>query len=117
MRRPQSKNRRGGFTLIEVLISSILVLAVIGAAAVVTSTSASAYKNTSLRTDLGNRARRALDRVALELASSSETVVIPTTETPGWTDNMRFCQALGGTGGSSTGRHCSTWPCRHWRPR
>lgn len=98
MRRPRSSNRRGGFTLLEVLISSILAIAVLGAAAVVSSTTASAYRNTSLRTDLGNRARRALDRVALELASSSETVVIPATETPGWTDDMQFCQALGVTG-------------------
>ena len=70
-----------------------------GAVAVVGSTSASVYKNTGLRTDLGNRARRALDHEALELASSSKTVVIPTTETPGWIDNLRFCQALEIMGG------------------
>lgn len=59
---------RGGFTLLELAITAVLLGAMFGAAAMVTIAGFGAQRSTSLRAGLENEARRALHQIALELS-------------------------------------------------
>lgn len=69
--------RRGGFTVIEVVISIGVLSVMMSLAGLAMMRSANAYQDTTQRTALELRVRRALDRVIDELAGASATSITP----------------------------------------
>ena len=68
---------RGGFTLIEMLISVAILAFILGAMALVQTRSQATSKETMGKTMSEMRARRALDRVVAELTGVSHSLLFP----------------------------------------
>lgn len=69
--------RRGGFTVIEVVISIGVLSVMMSLAGLAMMRSANAYQDTTRRTALELRVRRALDRVIDEFAPASADSIVP----------------------------------------
>ena len=102
MRAMHRRSPGSGFTLIEVLISAALFSLVAGAIAMVSLRSHSAVVSTTLENTTDNDCRRALDRVATELATSGLTVLNPTPSAPFGSDTLTFRQSTGVNAGAIT---------------
>lgn len=72
-----ARRRRGGFTVIEVVISVGVLSVLMSLAGLAMMRSANAYQDTTQRTVLEVRVRRALDRILDELVLASETSITP----------------------------------------
>jgi len=75
--RANLRRSRGGFTLIEMLISVAILAFVLGAMALVQIRSQATSKETMGKTMSEMRARRALDRVVAELTGVSHSLLFP----------------------------------------
>jgi hypothetical protein len=99
MRIPRPSSR-SGFTLIEVAISTLFFVLMMSVLGVVTMTSESAYKASTLATKLDGQGRRALVRVSDELTTISGTLMNPDPTGAGGTDQIEFQQAVGVANGA-----------------
>jgi hypothetical protein len=90
---------RAGFTLIEVAISALVFVLLMGALGIVTTVGQSAYRTSSVVADLDGSARRALRRVADELTTIDGANMFPNPTGDG-TDNLTFTQATGVVNGA-----------------
>lgn len=93
---PRSDGARAGFTLLEFAIAGVLLLMTLGAAGLAASAASESAHVTGICTDVEGRARRTLDRMATELASTGMSVLNPDPGTVG-TSNLTFQRAEGAT--------------------
>jgi len=85
---------RAGFTLIEVAISALVFVLLMGAMGLVTTVGQSAYRATSIVADLDGSARRSLRRAADELTTIDGVNMFPDATGDG-TETLTFTQATG----------------------
>ena len=92
------RRARAGFTLIELVISVALLGMVIGSAAMVSSSGYRLYQATSLESDVEARAKRALDRLAMELKPAARSSLVPDPVGNLGVASMQFAQGVDFTG-------------------
>jgi prepilin-type N-terminal cleavage/methylation domain-containing protein len=97
-------DRQAGFSLLEVMIVTVILIVVLTAVFQVISTGMNTYNTSSALTEIQGQARRVLDRVARELQPAGLATISPTppaTGTPG-THTITFQQNVGYSGSAIT---------------
>lgn len=87
--------RRGGFTLVEVLITLALIGLVFGNIFMVMDSSSKAFQAGVSSTDVEFQADRTLDRIALALMASSRDSLSPSAEAPLHSSSLTYETVLG----------------------
>jgi hypothetical protein len=82
--------RRGGHSIVEVMVALAVFAIAIGAAALVGLRSEATFRTESWRMTLDTRAREVLTRLAAELRSSAGGSVTALAESPTWDDALTF---------------------------
>ncbi|HVS09483.1 MAG TPA: prepilin-type N-terminal cleavage/methylation domain-containing protein [Planctomycetota bacterium] len=90
-----TSDRRGGFTLIEVLIALALIGLVFGNIFMVMDSSAKAFRAGVSTTDVEFQADRTLDRIALALMASCRDSLAPSAESPLHSSSLTYETVLG----------------------
>lgn len=99
MRTPMKKQRScKGTTAIELVLSTAILVLILGFAGLLGSTGQGAYLESNAKTGQELRARRALDRVTSELATAGQSTLFPTPGGFFGTDEVTFQQAVGAAG-------------------
>ena len=88
------RRRRAGFTVIEVVISVGVLSVMMSLAGLAMMRSASAYQDTTQRTMLEIRTRRALDRILDEMATVAGSTMIPALQANFDSDTVTFQQVV-----------------------
>lgn len=86
---------RSGLTIPEVVIAVALLVLLLSSAILAATGGYGAFKATQSSTDLETRARRAIDRAALELLSTGEEELLPNPTGDFGTQDLLFRQAVG----------------------
>lgn len=90
--------RRAGFSLVEVLISMVMLGGLLGTMLMIVLTGSSTARVGMARTSIEGAARRALDRIASELVSAGVETLDPEPTAPWGSDRLTF-QAIEGFDG------------------
>jgi prepilin-type N-terminal cleavage/methylation domain-containing protein len=90
-----TRGRRSGFTLLEMMITLVVVALIFGNIAMVMRSSQSAYQQQSSTSDLDIQADQTLDHVALALMSARLQSLDPTANAPAYHSSLQFVQSLG----------------------
>jgi len=98
--RIHTASRRGGFTLVEVIVAAAILVLMMTGLGLITNTSQSAYRSTMLVASADVRARRALTRIASELSSVGGSVIAPDPTSVFGTDTIQYQRATGVVGGA-----------------
>lgn len=93
--RTQSWTRRGGFTLIELMVSVALLGLVVGNVYMVLADSSKAFGSQTKLADTEMQVRRTLDRIALAVMGASRGTLWTATEAPTPGDELNFELSLG----------------------
>ncbi len=88
-------SRQGGFTLIEMAISLVLMSVIGGVFFLTAESTSSAFRTGVAVADLDARALRALERVCEGLKSSSADLVTPQAQSPFSGDTIEYQRGLG----------------------
>ncbi len=91
----RARKASGGFTVVELAFSMVLLGTLLGATFMLTQGGLSAFRSTDLRTSAESRARRALDRVCAELVRASEATLFPDASGQFGTDTLSYSQVVG----------------------
>ena len=90
--RLRSASRTAGLTLVEVMVTGILVALVIGAALSVGLTATRSYDVSAVHSDTDARAQRVLDRLSRELMTAGVSSLASFPTPPLWDDTTTFDQ-------------------------
>lgn len=100
------RGRTRGFTLVELLFAGAIFIVVVGALATMGSSGSRLFHDGSTRTDIEQRASRALDKLAEELSTLEGDSLTGLPASPVWFDGMTFdrVEAVALTDGSVVSR-------------
>jgi prepilin-type N-terminal cleavage/methylation domain-containing protein len=99
--RPQQRDSRAGFTLIEMIITASLLVAIAGSVATVCLRADQACRASCLEVAVDTKARRALDRITAELTTVGAGVLVPNPTSQFGTDTLTFQTPTNFVGGAA----------------
>ncbi len=89
------RSRRGGFTVIEVLIATTILSLIVVNVSMVSDSGSRAARAGAFKSKLEDEADLTLDRISLALMSSSVESVYPQTPAPAYTSEVSYSISLG----------------------
>lgn len=95
----RTRARRGGFSLIEIMVVTVLLAVVLGAVAMVGSASDKAYRTGTIDAHLESQVAIAMDHVTEELRIAGVDTIVPDPVPGVGASEIRYVQATGLTGG------------------
>lgn len=93
------RNRRSGFTVLELMIALTILALVAVNVSTVTRTGAQAARSGAFREQLNDEADQTLDRISLALMSSGAANLYPVVSAPLYTNEVTYSISLGVEGG------------------
>lgn len=105
MTRTLHRQRRAGFTLLELAVALVLFALVVGNVFTILGSTTNALGDRNVSFDADVQARRTLDRIAMAVLGSNAESIYATAESPGFEPSMNYVEFLGmadleGDGGS-----------------
>ena len=94
-RRAPTGSRRGGFTILEVLIAAAVLGLIAMNASIVLETSTDVAETQRRLEALNAQANRTMDRMALAVMSSSVDGIVPLPQAPLHTDQLQYAPSVG----------------------
>lgn len=93
--RRRSFHARAGFTLLEVLIATVVVGLVLGNIVMMMRSSGDAYESESSKAQIELQLDQTLDRIVMALMGASTDSLDPSASNPAFHDRLEFQQSLG----------------------
>lgn len=97
------QSARAAFTLVEAAFAAALLVLLMSSVILAANGGYGAFRASQSATDVETRARRALDRMAMELLSVGEEELLPNPVGMVWTSDVLFRQARSWNGGAGDG--------------
>ena len=98
MKKLPDGSRRGGFTIVEIMIAMTILAVVGGAITLAVQSSIGVYSTATRVVDLEDQGRYTLQRIKTLLLATSQTMINPRPGSPASTNSVDFQRAVGAVG-------------------
>lgn len=96
-----TRGRRAGFTLLEMTIALVMLVMLLGGAALVLTRGQGVFRRSMSDSAIDTGANRALNSIARRLTGAGATTLFPVPVAPAWSDSIGFQEVVGWNAGAA----------------